>query len=130
MPGMGKRQFETFGDGLLSICETDERCLVGTKASYIRFGSRTVGVKRYWEAKTAGNEIARMVSVPLELLSAVSVYIGDVVILETRTKAEENSGQYRILQIQPKYDASPPALYLSLENLIHPYKDGRDESGG
>lgn len=129
MPRMGKGQFETFGDGLLSICEADERCLIGTKASRIRFGSRTVGVKRYWEAKTAGNEIAQMVSVPLELLAAVSIYVGDVVILETRAELKRNSGQYRILQIQPKYDSSPPALYLSLENLIHPFKDGRSESG-
>lgn len=129
MPRMGKRQFETFGDGLLSICEVDERCLVGTKASHIRFGSRTVGVKRYWEAKTAGNEIAYMVSIPLELLSAVSIYAGDIVVLETRTESEGNSGQYRILQIQPKYDSSPPALCLSLENLMHPYKDRRGDSG-
>lgn len=130
MPRMRKGQFETFGDGLLSICEADERCLTGTKASRVRFGSRTVGVKRYWEAKTAGNEIARMVSIPLELLDAVSVYVGDVVVLETRAEPDENSGQYRILQIQPKYDSSPPALYLSLENLIHPFKDRRNESGG
>lgn len=129
MPRMGKGQFETFGDGLLSICEADERCLIGTKASHIRFGSRTVGVKRYWEAKTAGNEIAQMVSVPLELLAAVPIYVGDVVILETRAESKGNSGQYRILQIQPKYDSSPPALYLSLENLIHPFRDGRSESG-
>lgn len=129
MPRMGKGQFETFGDGLLSICEADERCLIGTKASHIRFGSRTVGVKRYWEAKTAGNEIAQLVSVPLELLAAVPIYVGDVVILETRAELKRNSGQYRILQIQPKYDSSPPALYLSLENLIHPFKDGRSESG-
>ncbi len=130
MPKMGKGQFETFGDGLLSICEADERCLIGTKASHIRFGSRTVGVKRYWEAKTAGNEIIHMVSVPLELLAVVPIYIGDVVILETRVESNNNSGQYRILQIQPKYDSSPPALYLSLENIVHPYKDGRNESGG
>lgn len=129
MPRMGKGQFETFGDGLLSICEADERRLIGTKASHIRFGSRTVGVKRYWEAKTAGNEIAQLVSVPLELLAAVPIYVGDVVILETRAELKRNSGQYRILQIQPKYDSSPPALYLSLENLIHPFKDGRSESG-
>ena len=71
-----------------------------------------------------------MVSIPLELLDAVSVYVGDVVVLETRAEPDENSGQYRILQIQPKYDSSPPALYLSLENLIHPFKDRRNESGG
>ena len=129
MSRMGNGQFETFGDGLLSIFEADERCLTGTKASHIRFGSRTVGVKRYWEAKTAGNEIAYMVSIPLELLSAVSIYAGDIVVLETRTESEGNSGQYRILQIQPKYDSSPPALYLSLENLMHPYKDRRGDSG-
>ena len=70
-----------------------------------------------------------MVSVPLELLAAVPIYVGDVVILETRAELKRNSGQYRILQIQPKYDSSPPALYLSLENLIHPFKDGRSESG-
>lgn len=130
MPGMRKGRFETFGDGLLSICEADERCLIGTKVSRIRFGSRIVGVKRYWEAKAAGNEIVRMVSVPLELLSAVPIYAGDVAVLETRAETEGNSGQYRILQIQTKYDTSPPSVYLSLENLLHPFKDRRNEIGG
>lgn len=130
MPGVRSSQFETFGDGLLSVCETDERCLISTKVSQVRFGNRIVGVKRYWEAKTVGDEISCMVSIPLELLNIASISTGDVVILESRKEPENSAGQYRIVQIQPKYDAMPPALYLSLENLVHPFKDGRGENDG
>lgn len=130
MPRIGKGQFETFGDGLLSICEVDERCLTGTKVSRVRFGSRTVGVRRYWEAKTAGDEISCVVSIPLEVLHVALISTGDVVLLESRAEPEGGSGQQCIVQIQLKYDTNPPCVYLSLRNLVHPFKDRRDEVGG
>ena len=58
------RDFETFNDGVLTVCEASGRSLVKTIREDIRFGSRTVGVKRFWEAKIAGSEIAYLVAVP------------------------------------------------------------------
>lgn len=118
--------YETFGDGLLSICETDERSITGTKMEHIRYGNKTVGVQRFWQAKTVGNKVDKLISVPLEVLQLDQILVNDIAILETEPGSP---GQYQILQIQPKYDSRPPALYLSLERLIHPYKDERTENG-
>ena len=118
--------YETFGDGLLSICETDERNITGTKMEHIRYGNKTVGVQRFWQAKTVGNKVDKLISVPLEVLQLNQILVNDIAILETEPGSP---GQYQILQIQPKYDSRPPALYLSLERLIHPYKDERQENG-
>lgn len=128
MPRIRSRQFENFGDGLLTICDVDERTITRTKMEYIRFGNRTVGVQRFWQAKTAGDKVDRLVSVPLSVAGLGLVSTNDVVIIETE-KAEKSSHQYEIKQVQPKYDTEPPALYLSLEKLVHPYKDGRDDGG-
>ena len=130
MPQIPSRQFETFGDGLLAVCEADERTITRTKMEHIRFGNRTVGVQRFWQAKTAGNKVNKLLAVPLSVLEIDMIEVNDVVILETETEMKDRAGQYQILQVQPKYDARPPALYLSLEKLVHPYKDRRDDSGG
>ena len=58
------RGFETFNDGLLTVCEVSGRTILKTKREGIRFGNRTVGVKRFWEAKVAGSEISCLVAVP------------------------------------------------------------------
>lgn len=128
MPRIRSRQFENFGDGLLTICDADERAINRTKMGRIRFGNRTVGVQRFWQAKTAGDKVDRLVSIPLPAAEFEPVSTNDVVIIETE-KNEKSSHQYAIKQVQPKYDAEPPALYLSLEKLVHPYKDRRDDSG-
>lgn len=118
--------YETFGDGLLSICETDERSITGTKMEHIRYGNKTVGVQRFWQAKTVGNKVDKLISVPLEVLQLNQILVNDIAILETEPGSP---GQYQILQIQPKYDSRPQALYISLERLVHPYKDERQENG-
>ena len=129
MPQIPSRQFETFGDGLLAVCEADERKITRTKMEHIRFGNRTVGVQRFWQAKTAGNKVNKLLAVPLSVLEIDLIEVNDVVILENETEMKGQAGQYQILQVQPKYDARPPALYLSLEKLVHPYKDGREDGG-
>ena len=130
MPQIPSRQFENFGDGLLAVCEADERTITRTKMEHIRFGNRTVGVQRFWQAKTAGNKVNKLLAVPLSVLEIDLIEVNDVVILENEAEMEDRAGQYQILQAQPKYDARPPALYLSLEKLVHPYKDGREDNGG
>ena len=129
MPQIPSRQFENFGDGLLAVCEADERTITRTKMEHIRFGNRTVGVQRFWQAKTAGNKVNKLLAVPLSVLEIDMIEVNDVVILENEAEMKDRAGQYQILQVQPKYDARPPALYLSLEKLVHPYKDGREDGG-
>lgn len=142
MPRISSKHFENFGDGLLTIFEADERSLTRTKLEHIRFGNRTVGVTRYWQAQTAGNQVDKLLAVPLEILDAEQIEVNDVIILENETdwlwdnmtfdesEMKDRAGHYQIKQVQPKYDTKPPALYLSLEKLVHPFKDGRDSGGG
>lgn len=107
------QKFETFNDGTLEICEASGRALKKTKLSDVRFGNKTVGVKRYWEAQVSGNNINRMISI----LYAPGIERDDIAIIGER--------QYRISQVQEKFDARPPCLYLSLESVQVSYRDER-----
>ena len=112
MPRISSKHFENFGDGLLTICEADERSLTRTKLEHIRFGNRTVGVTRYWQAQTAGNQVDKLLAVPLEILDAEQIEVNDVIILENETdwlwdnmtfdesEMKDRAGHYQIKQVQ------------------------------
>lgn len=117
LPGQ-KDSPETFNDGLLEICEVDERVITSSKIRGVRFGDRTIGIQRHWAAKTAGSEVNRLVAVPMGILKKCIVDTGDVVVI----RAGAISGQYEINQVQYKRDTSPPTIYLSLKKLVHPYR--------
>lgn len=136
-----KGKFETFTDGLLTVCEVEERSLTRTKLEHIRFGNRVVGISRYWQAQTAGNQVDKLLAIPLEVLNAEMIEVNDVVILENETdwlwdsmsfdekEMKDRAGHYQIRQVQPKIDTEPPALYLTLEKAVHPFGDRRERSG-
>lgn len=129
MPRARRKQFETFTDGMLSICKTEGRAIVDTKFKEIRFGNRTIGERRYFDAQTAGNKITKLLSIPAATLNADDIESLDIVILNTQKKINDPA-QYKIVQIQEKFDATPPAIYLSLEKIVQLYKDRRDNNGG
>ena len=126
MPKMKRKQFETFTDGKLSICSVEERTITATKLKDVRFGNRTIGERRYFDAQTAGNKLSKLLSIPAEVLNVKSVEILDIVILESQ-KGAADPGQYKIVQIQEKFDATPPAVYLSLEKIVQLYTDRRPD---
>lgn len=127
MPRAKRKNFETFSDGILSICETEERTLVRTKIQGIRFGHRTIGERRYFDAQTAGNNLSRLVSIPAAVQSEEQIETLDVVILDSQ-KSDTDPAQYKIVQMQEKLDTMPPVIYLSLEKIIQLYKDRRTDS--
>lgn len=129
MPRARRKQFETFTDGMLSICKTEGRAIVDTKLRDIRFGNRTIGERRYFDAQTAGNKITKLLSIPAATLNIDSIESLDIVILNTQKKSNDPA-QYKIVQIQEKFDATPPAIYLSLEKIVQLYKDRRGDNGG
>lgn len=129
MPRARRKQFETFTDGMLSICKTEGRAIVDTKLEDIRFGNRTIGERRYFDAQTAGNKITKLLSIPAATLNTDSIESLDIVILNTQKKSNDPA-QYKIVQIQEKFDATPPAIYLSLEKIVQLYKDRRSDNGG
>lgn len=114
-----KNGYEVFNDGKLSICDAEDRIITKTKVANIRFGKRTVGVTRHWLAKTAGNKVNMVVSIPADVKNAELIEINDIVIIEGE--------QFQINQVQPKYDAKPPVIYLSLEKVMHPFADRRSD---
>ena len=107
------RKFETFGDGNLTICEVSERSIIKTRHRNVRFGNKTVGVTRFYQAKVASDQVSKLVAIPA--LSGISQT--DVVLI--------GNAQYRIVQIQDKFDTCPPCLCLSLAESKIVYKDAR-----
>lgn len=126
MPRVKNKQFEIFTDGILDICSVEGRTIVKTKLSTIRFGNRTIGERRYFDAQTSGNNITKLVSIPAAVQGKTSIESLDIVILRTQ-ESTEDPAQYKIVQIQEKFDARPPAIYLSLEKAVQIYKDRRTE---
>lgn len=141
MPRARRKQFETFTDGILSICKTEDRVIVDTKLKDIRFGNRTIGERRYFDAQTAGNKITKLLSIPAAVLNREDIEALDIVIIDSQsgwlwdqfdferdeTVKEHNPAQYKIVQIQEKFDSTPPAVYLSLEKIVQLYADRRPD---
>ena len=126
MPRVKNKQFEIFTDGILDICSVEGRTIVKTKLPAIRFGNRTIGERRYFDAQTSGNNITKLVSIPATVRKKADIESLDIVILKTQ-KSDKDPAQYKIVQIQEKFDARPPAIYLSLEKTVQRYKDRRSE---
>lgn len=113
MPRVNNKDMETFNDGALDICAVSERTIMGTKYSGIRFGKKTVGISRFWNAQMLSNNIDKLVSIlPLPDIDRMDICVID-------------GEQYSIKQIQEKFDKKPACLYLSLERIPIQYKDGR-----
>lgn len=116
MPRVKNDEFITFNDGTMEICEAKNRTLVKTRQKEIRFGNKTVGVNRFWQAKVASNTVDRLVAIP----PVPGICRSDICLIQGE--------QYKILQIQDKFDMYPPCLYLSLEREPVKYKDERNEN--
>ena len=116
MPRRKDTKFTTFNDGSLDICSVKGRKIVETRQAGIRFGFRTVGIKRFYEAKVLSNQIDEVVAIlPVEDISTM-----DICIIGEK--------QYKIIQIQNKYDETPPCLVLSLERVVTTYEDVRNNA--
>ncbi len=114
MPRRRDTRFIAFNDGNLDICRASGRKITDTIERDIRFGFRTVGYKRFYDAKVLSSQIDETVVIPY----GRKVTTLDVCIIRKK--------QYRIIQVQRKFDASPPCLLLSLERIVPEYEDIRD----
>ena len=85
MPRARRKQFETFTDGILSVCKTEDRVIVDTKLKNIRFGNRTIGERRYFDAQTAGNKITKLLSIPAAVLNREDIEALDIVIIDSQS---------------------------------------------
>lgn len=108
------RKFETFNDGVLTVCLVENRTLIADKV-VLRYGNKTIGYKRAMEAKVLNQKIDKLVAVPMNSLITAM----DVLIIDDR--------QYEVKSIQEKFDCCPPCMYLSLEKIPVLWRDKRDE---
>lgn len=102
---------ELFNDGELDVYSTTKRVIVQHKA-HLRFGLRTVGVTRFYQAKIANSGIDKLISVPLNTFINTNntlIVIDDV--------------QYTVGQVQGKYDSIPPSMYITLNKAIPAYSN-------
>ena len=114
MPRIKDARFITFNDGNLDICRVSGRKITETIERGIRFGFQTVGYKRFYDAKVLSSQIDETVVIPYER----EVTTLNVCMIRGK--------QYRIVQVQRKFDASPPCLLLSLERIVPEYEDVRN----
>ena len=113
MPRIKAKNFETFQDGELTLCECKNRTLIRTIQSNVRFGNRTIGAVRFWNAKVDGTVLSKMIAIPI----IPEIHQKNILLIENR--------QYEIVQIQEKMDTKPPCYYLSLKSIQTSYKDER-----
>lgn len=115
MPRIKAKNFETFQDGELEICECEKRTLTRTIQSNVRFGNRTIGAVRFWNARVDGTELSKLIAIPI----VPEIHQKNIVLIGGR--------QFEIAQIQEKIDTKPPCYYLSLKSIQVAYKDERNE---
>lgn len=111
-PG-NKATFETFNDGVVSICEIDEDGNPGTELGRFRYQERTVGIKRYYEAMTNKVQIDRLIRIQHQHW------------MSTEYLAVINGQVYEIVQVQTVPDTMPKSNDLSL----HLARKRRDTCG-
>jgi SPP1 family predicted phage head-tail adaptor len=98
-----KPDFLEFNDGRLDLYETDENdeLIVDSLRAY-RFGNRTVGVKRYYAART--NDIELDMLIHIHFNADVTADMAAVI----------DGTRYKIVQVQHLKNTKPRCTVLSL----------------
>lgn len=94
---------QTFNDGVLSFYHINNDDTIQLTQGGIRFSTRTVGSKRFFEAYEFQKRADKVVRVP----PLAEPNANDVVIIEGK--------QFSILQVQEILDTSPKCWQLTLE---------------
>lgn len=103
-----QQKTQTFNDGIVNICSPLHTIAddLTVKIAGIRYAERTVGFKRFWDAKTYNSTIEQILRIPR---------IPDIILHDI---AIPNDGcRYDIIQIQTINDVYPNCLDLSLERI-------------
>lgn len=97
-------EFLTFNDGYCFIYSVKGNQLADRKAE-LRYGNRTLGMRRHYAARTAGVEINRLIQVPQNLE------------INTHDNAVIDGNRYSIEQAQYISDSNPPVTLLTLRKI-------------
>lgn len=98
-----KIQFLTFNDGVINVFDTDDddEIISDTRCCY-KFGERTVGVKRFYEAYQHDIELVKV------------IHIHYLPSITTQKAAVIGETRYNIEQVQHDKNAHPRCTVLSL----------------
>ena len=115
---MEQKKRQTYNDGVLLLYHEENQGETGETPvpllkffGEMRFQRRTVGIKRFYEAKQFGEEVSELVRIQ----KREDILAGDIVsIFPSKT-------QYRVTQIQHIGDVAPPSIDLTLvrEEGVH-----------
>lgn len=111
-------QSEVFDDGILTVLNVKDGIILSNKFKPLRYGIRTVGASRFWNAEVAGTEIEMMVAVPFNYI----VKQRDLIEIQSFHTGEK--GIYKIKHLQHK-DTAPKSIYLTLVKTDVLYTDKR-----
>lgn len=109
---------EMFSDGIATVLTAKNGVILSNAFSSIRYGIRTVGAIRFFQAKTAGTEIDMLISVPFNYL----IKQNDLIELQSFHTGQKEI--YEIKQLQVK-DTIPKSLHLTLVRSSINYVDYR-----
>ena len=113
---------EVFNDGIINVLNACDGVVTSNRISNVKFGERTVGIKRYYEAQTVGHKIEGVISIPF----GVDVTTDDLLEVKAyHLHSTVKSGIYSISQIQHPVGKVPDCLYISLMKGSIEYDDGR-----
>lgn len=109
-----KHNRESFTDGILfAVIANNKTITQNVSDKPFFFGNRTIGITRFYNSKSAGERIDRLIAVPHND------------IIKEHHKIVIDKDIYDIAQLQIKYDTEPPSMYLSLRKTAIGYKDER-----
>lgn len=111
-------QSEVFDDGILTVLNAKDGIILSNKFKPLRYGIRTVGASRFWNAEVAGTEIEMMVAVPFNYI----VRQRDLIEVQSFHTGEKSI--YKIKHLQHKGTA-PKSIYLTLVKTDVLYTDKR-----
>lgn len=101
-----KRQFEAFEDGVCKVVEMRDMVVTRTIIEWLRYGEKVVGAKRFYDAAVLGNEVEKLITVPMNTF------------LERHHIIVIKGENYRIIQLQEKPNDIPPNMQLTLEKIV------------
>ena len=111
------QQSETFYDGVISILKAVDGVIEATIIE-VPYGTKTVGINRFYQAKTAGSDVKMVVSIPYNK----KVHQTDLV--EIHDFETDEKEIYRIDMLQVK-DTAPRSIWLTLVGVPIKYDDNR-----
>ena len=110
-----------FNQAKIRFLELDKNLAIIGASPVVYCGTPVVGFKRFFEARTAGVSADLVVTVP-----RTAVYYIDSLLVEVERLDRKGKAIYRIVQVQDRFDSTPPCYQLTLVKEKVKYVDQRN----